>query len=138
MLNTSGIHSWRHTSGPGTLRIRGCCLNNCDLFMIAILLLLTLATAYDWTAVDKIIQDAISARTFPGAVLGIATDKEILYTKAYGTQTYKQDMYTPSVNLDSKWDLASLTKVVGTLSAVMHLYDDKKIHIDDLVTKFVP
>lgn len=106
--------------------------------MIAILLLLSVATAYEWTAVDKVIMDAISARTFPGAVLGVATDKEIVYTKAYGTQTYREDMYTPLVNLDSKWDLASLTKVVGTLSAVMHLYDDKKIHVDDLVTKFVP
>lgn len=56
----------------------------------------------------------------------------------YGSLTYKQDLYTPPVTLETRYDLASLTKVVGTLAAVMHLYDDKLLGVNDLVSKYVP
>lgn len=95
-------------------------------------------TAVDWTAVDKVVNDAISNRAFPGALLGVATSKSVLYTQAYGTLTYKQDFYTAPTTMDTRYDLASLTKVVATLAGVMHLYDDKKLGIDDLVSKYIP
>jgi CubicO group peptidase (beta-lactamase class C family) len=51
---------------------------------------------------------------------------------------YKQNLYEQPVTLDTKYDLASLTKVVGTLTAIMHLYDDRKLNITDPVSKFIP
>ena len=36
------------------------------------------------------------------------------------------------------YDLASLTKVVGTTTAVMILFDEGKIHLDDPVVKYIP
>jgi CubicO group peptidase (beta-lactamase class C family) len=95
-------------------------------------------TAIDWSNVDHVINDAIANRAFPGALLGVATSKSVLYTQAYGNLVYKQDMYTPPVTMETRYDLASLTKVVGTLSAIMHLYDDKKLNVDDPVSKFIP
>lgn len=52
-----------------------------------------IATAADWAGVDAIIEEAISNRAFPGGVLSVGNQKEILYTKAYGTLTYKQHLY---------------------------------------------
>lgn len=36
------------------------------------------------------------------------------------------------------FDLASLTKVTATLSCIMHLVDQGKIAVDDLVSKYIP
>lgn len=63
----------------------------------------------------------------------------MLYQKAYGAFTYNQDVFSsPLVSLDTKYDIASLTKVSGTLAAIVSLYDSKRIGIDDLVTKYIP
>ena len=115
-------------------------------YLVVALLLLTMAAhtkdidpaAVDWTTVDKIVNDAISNRDFPGALLGVATSKSVLYLQTYGTLTYKQELYSIPVTMDTRYDLASLTKVVATLSGVMHLYDDKKLAIDDPVSKYIP
>jgi CubicO group peptidase (beta-lactamase class C family) len=40
--------------------------------------------------------------------------------------------------MDTRYDLASLTKVVGTFSAIMHFCDDRKFDIEDPVSKFIP
>lgn len=44
----------------------------------------------------------------------------------------------PLVRLDTKYDIASLTKVTGTLAALVNLFDGKRFNIDDPVTKFIP
>lgn len=36
------------------------------------------------------------------------------------------------------YDLASLTKVIGTTSAIMILYDQGKVALNDKLIKFVP
>ena len=55
--------------------------------------LILIATTADWSGVDAIIEEAISVRAFPGWVLSVGNQKEILYTKAYGTLTYRHDVY---------------------------------------------
>ena len=39
---------------------------------------------------------------------------------------------------DTIFDIASLTKIVATTSAVMKLYEEGRIQIDDPVTKYLP
>ena len=36
------------------------------------------------------------------------------------------------------FDLASISKVVGTTSAIMKMYDDKLIDLDDKVVTYLP
>ena len=104
-----------------------------------ILSLITLSYTTDWSSVDKIFTEAINNRIFPGGVLSVATSKSVLYQKAYGAYTYNQDVFSsPLVSLDTKYDIASLTKVSGTLAAIVNLYESKRIGIDDLVTKYIP
>lgn len=61
--------------------------------LIFFALLLTSAFCYDWRPVDTLITAAINSRVFPGAVLLITNASSTLYQNAYGTLTYRQDLY---------------------------------------------
>jgi hypothetical protein len=45
------------------------------LFLVTLIVLSESIHTVDWSGVDKVLTDAINARTFPGAVLGVATSK---------------------------------------------------------------
>ena len=104
-----------------------------------LLILVPFCSSTDWSSVDQIWIDGINNRIFPGGILSVATSKGLLYQKAYGSFTYNNDVFSSSlVSLETKYDIASLTKVTGTLAAVVNLYDSKRLGIDDLVTKYIP
>lgn len=63
---------------------------------------------------------------------------QVLYTKAYGTLTYSQDVYQEPVLTTTKYDIASVTKVLGTTAAVMQLVQDGKLKLADYVSKYIP
>lgn len=85
---------------------------------------------------DGLIQKAIIDSAFPGAVLLAAKDGEILHEKTYGNYTY--DPTSPKVEFTSIFDLASVSKVVGTTTAAMMLIDRGKLNLDDKVIKYLP
>ncbi|MBI5474242.1 MAG: serine hydrolase [Ignavibacteriae bacterium] len=85
---------------------------------------------------DSIMHNALADSTFPAAQLCVIKDNFIVYNKAFGRYTY--DVNAPQTNLQTMFDMASLTKVVATTSAVMKLCDEKKLSLDDKVSKFVP
>lgn len=106
-------------------------------FFFIILLGLSLnLIAQDFYRVDSIVLQGIEKKYYPGAQLLIGNDKEIIYYKNYGKFTYDSD--SPDVTDSSIFDLASLTKVVATTTAIMKLYDEGKISLDDFVIKFIP
>ena len=86
--------------------------------------------------VDSIIEEAISDSAFPGGVLLVSKDGKILHEKAYGNYTY--DHNSQRMKLSTIFDLASVSKVVGTTTAAMMLYDQGKMDLDDKVTKYLP
>ncbi len=106
--------------------------------VVILFFVLALSTCADWTKVDAIIQEAINFRAFPGAVLAVGNINQVLYTKAYGSITYKQDIYQEPVLTTTRYDIASVTKVLGTTAAIMHLVEDGKIKLTDLVSKYIP
>lgn len=89
-----------------------------------------------FSEVDGVIEKAIIDSAFPGAVLLAAKDGEILHEKAYGNYTY--DPTSPKVELNSIFDLASVSKVVGTTTAAMMLIDRGKLNLNDKVIKYLP
>lgn len=106
---------------------------------LIVVAIINIAASTDWAQVDTLFQSAINNRTFPGGVVSIANSKSVLYQKAYGTFSYSQDLFeNPIVRLDTKFDIASLTKVTGTLAGLVNLFDGKRFNIDDPVTKFIP
>jgi beta-glucosidase-like glycosyl hydrolase/CubicO group peptidase (beta-lactamase class C family) len=76
--------------------------------------------------IDSIANDAIAKGATPGAVVLVAKDGKIVYHKAYGNYTYDK---TETVNTESIFDMASVTKVCATTISVMRLYDEGKLDL---------
>lgn len=105
--------------------------------LLALLVVPTL-TAYDWTPVNDLFANAILNRVFPGAVVLVGNSTSTIFQNAYGTLTYRTDMYEQLVRNDTLWDVASLTKTMGTTAAILSLYESKFISLEDKVTKYFP
>jgi len=84
---------------------------------------------------SKLLNEAVVDSAFPGGVLLAAKDGKIFINKAFGYHTYTKEKPTGLGNI---FDLASLTKVVATTSAIMKLHDKGKIKLDDPVGKYIP
>jgi len=65
----------------------------------------------------------------------VGKDGVMAYRKAFGYHDYTK---TTAVKETDVYDLASLTKIVATTSAVMMLTDQGKISLKDRVGKFIP
>jgi len=84
--------------------------------------------------IDSIINNAINNDAFPGCVVYAAKQDSILFFKSYGYHTY--DSINP-VKKDDIYDLASITKIVGATLALMKLYEDSLIHLDNRISEYV-
>lgn len=85
---------------------------------------------------DAIIHKAIADSAFPGAQLLVSKDGAVVYSKAFGSLEYGPA--SPRVNNATMYDLASVTKVVATTSALMRLYEEGKFTLDDPVVNTIP
>lgn len=91
---------------------------------------------FDFSTVDDIINNAITERAFPSAVLVVGNEKGIIYQNAYGRLTYDDDAKPTTLN--TIYDLASVTKVIATTSAIMKLYEQGKINLNASVSEYIP
>ncbi len=83
---------------------------------------------------DRIMAEAISRRAVPGAQILIAKKGRIVFEKAYGHHTYAEEQPVLTTDL---YDLASLTKAIGTTLAFMQLYDEGHLSLSDRVGRFL-
>ena len=90
---------------------------------------------------DPLLHDAVTARRFPGAVVHAgalfdlaneADDQTI--TRAYGSLAYD----ARPVNEDTMYDLASVTKALGTTVAVMREVDRGRLALTSDVRALLP
>lgn len=85
--------------------------------------------------IDNYLRGAIQQKAFPGCRVLAAKDGKVFYDRAFGYLAY--DSAHP-VNLNTVYDLASITKVVSTTLAVMRLYEQKKIDLDKSLDTYLP
>ena len=85
--------------------------------------------------VKSMLNRAVADTAFPGGVLLAAKDGQIFLHEAFGYHTYNK---TKAVTRGDIYDLASITKVIATTSAIMQLIDQKKISLDDKVVDHLP
>jgi len=88
--------------------------------------------------IDSIVvmlNNAVADSAFPGGVLVAVKDGKIFLHEAFGYHTYAKEKQNGRGNI---FDLASLTKVISTTSAIMKLFDESKIAIDDPIGKYIP
>lgn len=77
--------------------------------------------------IDSLIVDFIGAQAFPGAVVSVGQGTQVVKMTEYGTYTYAGQR---RMELESLFDLASLTKVVATTTATMILYERGQLDIE--------
>ncbi len=85
--------------------------------------------------IDSVIQFAIKQRAIPGCVVYLAKDNKVFFYKAYGSYCYDS---LQMVTTSTIYDIASITKIVATNSAIMKLYEEKEIKLNDHVYKYIP
>lgn len=85
--------------------------------------------------IDTIAEQAILAKAMPGMVVLVAKDGQIIYEKAFGTKTYNPN---DPVKTTDMYDLASVTKIGATTLAIMKLYNEGKIDLDQTLGFYLP
>ena len=85
---------------------------------------------------DPIVENAIKSNEIPGAVLLVSHDGQMVYRKAFGYRSLEPRREPMTV--DTIFDVASLTKVVATTTAVMQLIEKGALRANDPVAKYIP
>jgi CubicO group peptidase (beta-lactamase class C family) len=94
------------------------------------------------TEIDSILQSQVDLDKIPGAVIEIKKEGKIVYKHAYGyaqKYDYNHRQISPPEKMTTRYlfDIASLTKVIGTTTSVMLLADRGLISIEDPVYKYI-
>jgi CubicO group peptidase (beta-lactamase class C family) len=88
-------------------------------------------------AVDRVVERGVQAAGFPGAAVIIGRRGVTALSRGYGTLDWSPSSTAVSPER-TLYDLASLTKVIATTSAVMVLYDEHRISLDAPVSRYLP
>ncbi|MGH7620077.1 MAG: serine hydrolase domain-containing protein, partial [Gemmatimonadaceae bacterium] len=87
--------------------------------------------------IDHIVERGITAGGFPGASVVVGRRGAAVWERGFGRLGWEKSSAPVSPDR-TIYDLASLTKVIGTTTAVMILFDEGKISLDAPVSLYVP
>ncbi len=87
--------------------------------------------------IDRIVRRGITAGGYPGASVIVGRRGYSVFEKGYGRLGWSSGS-AAVVPDESIYDLASLTKVVGTATAAMILYDEGRLELDAPVSRYLP
>ncbi|MGR8930524.1 MAG: exo-beta-N-acetylmuramidase NamZ domain-containing protein [Gammaproteobacteria bacterium] len=85
---------------------------------------------------DEVAKQEMMAGHIAGAVILVGHRGKIVYRKAFGHRTLRSG--PEAMEVDTVFDLASLTKVVATTTAIMQLVENKKLDLDQPVARYWP
>ena len=85
--------------------------------------------------IDRIVKEGIEKEAFPGCQVLVAKNGVVVYNKSFGYFDYAN---THPVQNTDIYDLASVTKAIATVPAVMKLYDTDKISLPDKLSDYIP
>ncbi len=83
-----------------------------------------------------VLEQAIADSIFPGAQVAVVQDGRLISSRGFGRQTY--DSSSPAITTETLYDIASLTKVVGSTVTAMNLWEKKRILLDIPVMSYLP
>ncbi len=84
----------------------------------------------------RLLKKEIRQGKIPGAVVIIGTREKILYRRAFGNRALRP--HKLPMKVETIFDLASLTKVIATTTAVMQLSENGELNVDDHVFRYWP
>jgi CubicO group peptidase (beta-lactamase class C family) len=85
--------------------------------------------------IDGIMTDAIEGGAIPGGQVLVARDGVVVYRKSFGRLS---DANSKRVETTDLYDIASLTKIMASVPALMHLYDKGKFRVDVPLKTYLP
>ncbi len=86
-------------------------------------------------SLKKTFNAAIKDHAFPGGCIAIGGHHQLYAQECFGYYTYDKKRLDKKT---SEFDIASLTKVVATTPAIMKLYEEHKLNLDDKVVQYLP
>jgi CubicO group peptidase (beta-lactamase class C family) len=89
-----------------------------------------------FAAAYRVLETAIGERAFPGCAFGVLARGEAVLQDSLGCFTY--DEPAPAVRPETKYDVASLTKVVATTAAAMLLIQRGLLDLETPVAELLP
>ena len=87
--------------------------------------------------IDRVVTRGIKAGGFPGAAVVVGRKGAAVWEKGFGRIDWTSSSSRVSAT-ETIYDLASLTKVIGTTTAVMILFDEGRIQLDAPVVTYLP
>ena len=88
-------------------------------------------------AIDRIVARGIKEGGYPGAAVVVGRKGASVWEKGFGTLSWAKTSARVDAG-ETVYDLASLTKVVGTTTALMILFDEGRLELDAPVAKYLP
>jgi CubicO group peptidase (beta-lactamase class C family) len=88
-------------------------------------------------AIERVVERGIKAGGYPGASVIVGRKGAAVFEKGFGRLTWSSNSI-PVDAVRTIYDVASLSKVVGTTTAIMILYDENKIRLDDPIVSYIP
>lgn len=85
----------------------------------------------------RLLEKEINLNHLPGAVVQVMHQDKVILRETVGARFVYTEEKKP-MTLDTVFDLASLTKVLATLPAILYLMDNGEIRLDDSVAHFLP
>jgi beta-N-acetylhexosaminidase len=82
------------------------------------------------------LNQAIADSAFPGCAISVGYRGKLILKQSFGNFTY--DPHSNKIEVNSIFDLASVTKVVATTTISMILYDQGRLNLDWRVVDIVP
>lgn len=85
--------------------------------------------------IDNVALSGIKEGAYPGCQILVMKDGKPVYNRCFGTHTYENGRIVRYTDI---YDIASMTKTSATLLAVMKLYEQKKIKLDERISRYLP
>jgi CubicO group peptidase (beta-lactamase class C family) len=95
------------------------------------------ARAQSFSEIDATVRQGIDRGIYPGAIVVIGRRDSLVYARGYGHFTWSPRSAVPTPD-STLWDIASITKVLGTMSAAMRLVDAGQLDLDAPVRRYLP
>ena len=105
----------------------------------------SVAPAPEFAPIAQLVNEAVAAHRLPGAVVQIGHSGRIVFRQAFGERKLAAEpgldgspAPAEPMTEDTIFDLASLTKSVATAPAVLQMYEQGRIQLDDPVQAYLP
>lgn len=85
--------------------------------------------------IDALVENGIKKGAFPGCQVFVAIEGKIIYNKSFGTKTYNN---IDTVRNNDVYDIASISKIVGSTAALMRLQTEGKFSLDKKLGDYIP